>query len=132
MFIKLLILFTIVPLIELSLLIKLGQHIGLAATLVIVILTGIFGAYLARAQGFMIISKIQNDLRNGRIPADPLLDGILILSGGLLLVTPGLITDTIGLLILIPLTRKIIKKFLKRKIRQKLNSNQIYTSYTVE
>ena len=132
MIVKLILLFTLVPLIELSLLIKIGQHIGLGATLTIVILTGIVGAYLAREQGFITITRIRSDLQSGRIPADSLLDGILILAGGLLLVTPGIITDAIGFSVLIPFTRKIIKELLKEKIRRKIDSGQIYTSYKIE
>jgi len=132
MIFKLLLLFTLIPLIELSLLVKLGQQIGLGATLVIVILTGIVGAYLAREQGFIIITKIRNELQNGRLPADSLIDGILILAGGLLLVTPGILTDAIGFSALVPVTRKIIKEYLKQKFRQNINSGQIHTSYKVE
>ena len=132
MILKLLLLFTLIPLIELSLLIQLGQQIGLGATLMIVIITGIVGAYLAREQGFITITRIRNDLSDGRIPTDSLLDGILILAGGLLLVTPGILTDSIGFSVLIPFTRKIIKAYVKDKIRQQMDSGQVHTSYKVE
>jgi len=132
MFLRLLLLFTLIPLIELSLLIKLGQHIGLGATLTIVILTGILGAYLAREQGFLTISKIRYEIQNGKLPADSLLDAVLILAGGLLLVTPGLITDMIGFTILIPTTRKIVKDHIKNIIRRHINSGHLDTTYTVD
>ncbi|MBD3288010.1 membrane protein FxsA [candidate division KSB1 bacterium] len=132
MIFRLFLLFTLVPLIELSLLIKLGQKIGLGPTILIVVLTGILGAWLAKQQGFITISRIRFSLRSGQVPAEPLLDGVLILAGGLLLVTPGLITDAVGFSVLIPTTREIIKRFLKKKLKQKMDSGEIYTSYTIE
>ncbi|MFQ5750554.1 MAG: FxsA family protein, partial [bacterium] len=87
MLIRLLLLFTIVPLIELALLIKLGQHIGLFNTIAVVIVTGIVGAALARYEGFGILHRIQNELARGQLPAESLLDGALILAGALLLLT---------------------------------------------
>jgi len=132
MIFKLMLLFTLVPLIELSLLVTIGQKIGLGATLTIVILTGILGAYLAREQGFKVISKIQSELSNGRIPADSVIDGVLVLAGGLLLITPGFITDAVGFSVLIPISRALIKEYVKRKFRQKIDSGQIHTSYKVD
>ena len=132
MILRLFLLFTLIPLIELSLLIKLGQKIGLGPTVLIVVITGIAGAWLAKQQGFITISKIRLSLRSGQLPAEPLLDGVLILAGGLLLVTPGLITDAVGFSVLIPATRAIVKRFLKTKLKQKMDSGEIYTSYTIE
>lgn len=114
------------------LLIQLGREIGLASTLAIVILTGILGAYLAKQEGFLVITKIRQELNQGSIPAGQLLDGVLILSGGLLLLTPGLVTDFFGFLALIPITRNLFKNYLKRKLRQKIDANEIHTSYTIE
>jgi len=132
MLFRLILLFTFIPLIELSLLIELGKQIGLGSTIAIVILTGILGAYLAKHEGFMVINSIRQELNQGHIPAEQLIDGILILAGGLLLLTPGLLTDTIGFIVLIPFTRYYLKEFLKRKFKQKIDSNEIHTSYTIE
>jgi len=125
-------LFTLVPLVELSLLIELGRRIGLGATIAIVIITGILGAYLAKYEGFRIIFRIRRELSAGRLPTEELLDGVIILSGGLLLLTPGLMTDAIGFLALIPPTRSYIKRYLKRKFKQKIDSKQIHTYYTID
>ncbi len=81
MFLKLLILFTVIPLVELALLIEIGQKVGLTNTIALVILTGIIGAALARSQGFGIIQKIQAELAQGQIPADSLIHGAFILVG---------------------------------------------------
>lgn len=132
MLFRLILLFTLVPLIELSLLIEIGRQIGLFSTIAIVIITGIIGAYLAKYEGFRVIYRIRQDMSQGRIPAEGLLDGVIILAGGLLLLTPGLITDVIGFLALIPLSRHYIKQYLKRKFKQKIDSREIYTYYTID
>jgi UPF0716 protein FxsA len=132
MLLRLILLFTLIPLIELSLLIELGKQIGLGSTIAIVILTGILGAYLAKHEGFIAINRIQQDLSQGRLPAESLIDGVIILAGGLLLLTPGLLTDAIGFMALFPFTRDYLKKFLKQKFKQKINTGEIHTSYTIE
>ena len=121
MFIRLILLFSIVPFMELWLLIEIGHRIGVADTLALVILTGIAGAYLTKKEGFSVLQKIQAEMQMGRLPAESLFDGVLILAGGLLLLTPGIITDVIGFCTLLPFTRGIIKKIIKEKMSQKLD-----------
>jgi UPF0716 protein FxsA len=120
-FFRLLILFTAVPLIELYILIKAGARIGALSTIAIVILTGIVGAYLAKLEGLSVISKIRLSVHDGIFPGDELFDGILILSAGALLLTPGFITDGIGFILLIPWTRELVKDYLKKRVRQKID-----------
>jgi len=115
MFSRLLLLFILIPLVELALLIEIGQHVGVWPTIALVVGTGFIGASLARWQGFRVLMRIQEELRNGRIPAGELIDGLLILAGGLLLLTPGLLTDLVGFSALVPGTRKIIKTWLRRR-----------------
>lgn len=115
MFGILVLLFTVIPAFELVLLIKIGTHIGAINTLMIIILTGILGASLARFQGFLVIRKIQENLNKGIMPSAELIDGLMILVGGIVLLTPGFITDALGFLLLIPLTRSIIKALVKTK-----------------
>ena len=124
----LILLFIGVPIIELAILIKIGQSIGLGYTLGLVVFTGILGAYLARWQGFVTLRKIQEDLSNARMPADRLLDGVLILCSGILLVTPGIITDLIGFTGLTPFSRNLVKRWLKRKIKDALSQGRVTTS----
>ena len=123
----LILLFIGVPLIELAILIKIGQSVGLGYTLGLVIVTGILGAYLARWQGFVTLRKIQEDVNSGRMPADRLIDGVLILCSGILLLTPGLITDLIGFIGLIPFSRNLAKRWLKRKIKDMLSQGKVIT-----
>lgn len=123
----LILLFTLVPVIELALLIKVGQFIGLGNTIFIVIFTGVFGAYLAKTQGLITLIKIQDDINHGRVPTDRLFDGVMILCGGILLLTPGLITDIIGFIGLIPFTRNIIKIWIRRKVEDMVAHGRVIT-----
>ena len=124
MFFYLLLLFTLLPMTELVLLIKIGRHIGLLNAILIVIATGVFGASLARWQGLTVIKEVQSQLSVGIMPKEEILDGIIILAGGLLLLTPGLITDFIGLVAIIPITRKWIKYLVKKKLAQMIDEGR--------
>ena len=121
----LLIAFIVMPFIELSLLLKIHEHVGTMYTLSIVIMTGIIGAFLAKAQGIMIISKIQREVAQGRMPAPYLIDGVMILIAGILLITPGLITDTVGFSLLIPPIRYSIRMYMRKIIEKKLNNGSM-------
>lgn len=114
MFIRLLLLFTIVPILELALLIQLGSYVGLLPTIGLIAVTGVVGASLARSQGFLVVNQIRNKLAAGSLPADSLIEGLLILIGGGLLLTPGLLTDITGFSLIIPLTRKAIRRLVKK------------------
>ena len=111
--------FILIPILELAVLLKLHEAAGLGNTLAIVIITGFVGAFLARAQGIMVLAQIRRDLAEGRMPAPRLMDGVMILIAGVLLITPGLITDTVGFLLLIPVVRSTIRAWLRRKLEEK-------------
>jgi len=123
----LILLFTLVPIAELALLIKVGQYIGVGYTLGIVVFTGVVGAYLAKMQGLFTLRRIQDDINQGRMPKDTLFDGVLILCSGILLLTPGFITDLIGFMGLIPFTRNLFKRWLKRKIEDMISHGKVIT-----
>ena len=125
MLIKLILLFTIVPFIELTLLIEIGSHIGTLNTIMIVIITGIIGAFMARIAGFTVLMKIQENLREGIFPKDELFDGVLILISGAFLITPGLLTDALGFFLLIPFGRLVVKRWLKEIIQTRIDRNEI-------
>jgi len=116
---RLLLLFTIVPLIELALLVAIDRHVGLAVTLALVITTGMIGAWLARSQGLRTLARLKWELQAGRMPAEPLLDGLMILIAAAMLLTPGLLTDLCGFFLLVPagrgLVRRVVVKRLKRR-----------------
>jgi len=99
-------LFVAVPIIEIGLFIQVGGFLGLWSTLAIVILTALVGTALMRAQGMAALQKLQTSIESGGNPADPIANGAFILIAGLLLLTPGFFTDTVGLLLLIPPVRQ--------------------------
>jgi len=121
-FIKLLIIFIFIPILEIYILLQAGQMIGLGPTLALIILTGIAGAWLARSQGLEILRRIQQETASGHMPAQTLIDGALILVGGLTLLTPGFFTDAIGFSLIVPFTRELWRKafqaWLDKQIRQ--------------
>ena len=123
MFARLLILFIAVPLVELALLIKLGNAIGLWPTIFIVIATGVLGAALARSQGTRVISAIREEVAEGRPPTESLLNGLLVLVGGVVLLTPGLLTDLLGFSLLVPFTRNWFRKRLQGRLRKYAERN---------
>ena len=131
MLLRLLLLFTLVPIVELALLIEVGRQVGTLPTVIVVIGTGIAGAALARSQGSQAFSRLKSAIGSGVFPAEEIFDGALILGGGLLLVTPGLLTDLIGFAALIPGSRRLVKEFLKRLVRQKLRSGVVRVKYDV-
>lgn len=120
MFLYLVLLFTVLPAIELIVLIRIGQAFGIINALLLIIGTGVAGAYIARLQGFYVLQRIQNQLNQGIMPAEDVVNGAMILAGGITLLTPGLITDIIGFMLIIPSTRNIIKKILKSAFQKNL------------
>lgn len=127
MFGRLFLLFTIVPLVELYLLIKVGEVVGALNTVLLIIGTGVLGAYLARLEGLRTLNQINMNLANGIMPAEELVDGVIILVAGLLLVTPGILTDVCGFLLLAPFTRNVFKRWLRRKFDRMVASGNIRT-----
>lgn len=125
MFIRLLILFTIVPIVELYVLLQVGGQIGAGPTIALILLTGIAGAYLARTQGFDLLRRIQAQLAEGQIPTGELLDGAMVLVGGVLLLTPGFCTDLFGFSLLVPFTRAFIKRFARLWLQKLIESGSI-------
>jgi UPF0716 protein FxsA len=116
-----------IPLIELALLIKLGSYLGVFNTLLIVVGTGVLGAYLAKMQGLMILRDLQYEVNQGRMPMDHIFDGIIILCSGIVLLTPGVLTDICGFLGLFPVTRKMFKEWMKKKIQAVVNRGDTIT-----
>ena len=125
MLLRLALLFVLMPLVELAILVYLGTIIGALYTILIVVATGILGAFMARNQGLAALSRIRGSIERGIIPSDELFDGALILVGGLLLLTPGIITDIIGFALLVPQTRRIIGRWLRSLIRRRIQRGEI-------
>ncbi len=121
MFLYLILLFTIIPVTELIILINLSHTFGILNTFLLVVGTGVIGAYIARLQGFIILKDIQDQLNRGNMPTEQMISGVMLLVGGLALLTPGLLTDIFGLLLLFPITRELIKIWLKKKLKNDLS-----------
>ncbi len=120
MFLKLLLLFIITPIVEMALLIELGKRIGTGPTIGIIVLTGIVGASLAKSQGLRILRNIKQSINEGEIPHNHLIEGLLILIGGALLITPGILTDATGFVLVIPWTRRLVRERLKKYFSGKI------------
>ncbi len=121
----LIILFIVVPAVELTLLIEIGSRIGTLATLGLIVLTGFVGATLARMQGFLVLRRIQTSMNRGELPASSLVDGLIILIAGALLITPGILTDAVGFLCLLPVFREYLKKRARRWIENQIRDQRI-------
>ena len=125
MFIKPLIFFVFVPVMELYILIEAGRIMGLAPTIGLIIMTGVAGAWLARSQGVEILRRIQEETSRGQMPATTLIDGALILVGGLLLLTPGFFTDALGFSFLVPATRDLWRKGLSAWLQNQIKQGSV-------
>lgn len=121
----LLALLIIIPTIEIWGFVTAGQAFGWVPTLLLVILTGVVGAWLAKQQGLQIFQLAQVQLQRGELPGEAILDGILIFAGGLVLLTPGFFTDFLGLLCLIPVTRGIMKIYIKKWLWKNIQNGRI-------
>ncbi|HEV7278946.1 MAG TPA: FxsA family protein [Pirellulaceae bacterium] len=113
-FLTILTLFIVVPILELTLLLLVGSYTAWWVPLAMVLVTGVVGSLLAHSQGWKTVKKIRSQLGSGRIPADSLMDGAMILAAGIMLLTPGLISDTVGISLLLPPIRRFYKDWLIR------------------
>jgi UPF0716 protein FxsA len=118
-------LFVIVPILELMLLIRIGEVIGLLPTLGLVLFTGVAGAALARMEGVRVFFQFQRELAAGRIPGQPMLDGISVLLGAAFLLTPGILTDLAGLALLFPPTRRWIQRRVRKRLENRIADGSI-------
>ncbi|PLX98960.1 MAG: membrane protein FxsA [Desulfuromonas sp.] len=125
MFVKLSILFITIPICEIFIFLQAGEIIGLWPTILTVVLTGLAGAYLARTQGFDLLQRIGKSMDAGELPANELVDGVFILSGGLLLLTPGFLTDLLGFICLAPISRIPLKQLLVGWFKRKVEKGEI-------
>jgi UPF0716 protein FxsA len=114
----------VIPALEIGFLLLSGKTIGVLPTIFLIVLTGVVGAWLAKKQGIEALRKAQQQMQYGQIPNEAILDGLCILVGGLLLLTPGFITDITGFLLLFPISRNKIKPILLSIIRKMIDKNQ--------
>ena len=129
---RLLLLFIAVPVVELVLLIEIGQRIGTLATIGLIMGTGIVGASLARQQGISTLARLRKDLDDGRLPAEPIVDGVLILIAAAVLITPGVLTDLVGFLCLVPACRQVLKRYLKGRFERAVRDGTVGVAVTFD
>ena len=137
---KLFLLLTILPLIELALLLLLSKYTSITSTLLFVVLTGIAGAILLHYQGWATYRNLRRDLAEGRMPTDSLLDGLMIFLAGVLLITPGVLTDLFGMTLLLPPCRRLYRRWATAWIKSKFQirsftgseRSQVIDSYVID
>jgi len=129
MLLRLLILLTAVPLVELLILLRLADRFSWSSTIALVLITGALGAWLARREGLRTLRKIQTDLSAGTAPTQAVVEGGLIVVAGLVLVTPGILTDLVGFALLIPPIRRWVRRRLTEAFKRRvvvLHSDRVY------
>jgi UPF0716 protein FxsA len=119
---KLMLLFTVVPIVELALLLWVGSWLGAAPTIGLVLGTAVLGSFLAKRQGLAAWRQLQDDLAAGKLPQDALFDGMAVLIAATLLISPGVLSDISGILLMIPACRGPIKAYLKKRFTRSLGS----------
>jgi UPF0716 protein FxsA len=126
---RLALLFIGLPLLELYILIKIGSHLGAFVTIGLVIFTALLGLLLARFEGLRTWHQIRQSLSQGIVPAEEMVDSVLIFAGGVLFVIPGVITDVAALILLIPFTRTIFKRWLRRRFDRAVERGNVRLQY---
>ncbi|MFK5954322.1 MAG: FxsA family protein [Desulfobacterium sp.] len=125
MLFRLFLCFTLIPMIELYLLIQVGSVIGGFNTIILVVISGFLGAWLARMEGMNTLMRVRTNMQQGIMPTEDLLDGLIILIAGIVLITPGLLTDAMGITLLWPVSRNAVKQFLRKKFDEWTSNNTI-------
>ena len=120
MLVPLMLLFIVVPIAELAVIIQVGQEIGVLPTVGILVADSLLGSLLMRSQGRAAWRRFNEAMQSGRPPAREVLDGVLVIFGGALLLTPGFITDLLGLALLAPPTRAVVRRLLVRRFADRM------------
>ncbi|MEM7385817.1 MAG: FxsA family protein [Verrucomicrobiota bacterium] len=121
MFLRLLLLFIVVPVLELILFLTLGKQIGIPLTILIILITAVLGAWLTKKEGLRALNRFQKAMGEGRLPHEEVLDGMMILVAGAVLLTPGFLTDTVGFLLLTPPVRDLLKKHFGQHLKTRIH-----------
>ena len=122
---KFLMFLILVPIIEICVVLLSGKLIGAFPTLVLIVVTGILGVYLAKTRGFKAFQQLKIAIERGQAPGDAIIDGVLTFIGSIMLVLPGFISDIIGILLVTPIARKLFKPIIYYWLRKKIKKGQI-------
>jgi UPF0716 protein FxsA len=123
---RIVLLFLITPVVELALLIQVGEYIGFWPTIALIVATGLAGSFLARREGFSVWQRFNKRLAEGGLPGQELVDGMIILVAGALLITPGVLTDVFGFIGLLPFTRAPVRRFLIKRLRRRMEDGSVH------
>ena len=116
--VALLVAFVVLPIVELAVILQVGSSIGVLRTVALLVVVSVLGAWLVKREGVATARRFRAALSAGRVPADEVTDGVLVLAGGALLLTPGFVTDVIGLLLVAPPSRAIAARALRGRARR--------------
>ncbi len=116
--------FITLPVIELMLLLRIGSWLGVLPTVLLVIVTGVIGAALARSQGIQVLTRMRQELASGRPPVASMVDGALVLVAGVLLLTPGVVTDAVGIALLLPPVRALVRGAFAARLKGMVQSGR--------
>ncbi len=122
---KWILIFMLIPATEIFIYIQLGKYVGMPVVVLLILATGAAGVILSRQQGFYIIKRVRENLQSGIVPGNQLLDGLLVLVGAILLLTPGLLTDLTGFLLLLPWSRVYVREFIKKRLRRWMDEGKV-------
>lgn len=125
MFGRLFALFLIVPVVDLALLVAVGDRVGFWPTVAVVVLTALLGSWLAKREGLAAWQRVQGQIASGGVPGQALIDGLLILVAGTLLLTPGFLTDIVGILGLFPPTRAVVRRALRARFERAVREGSV-------
>tara|TARA_B100000214_G_C23630776_1_gene473892 strand:+ start:174 stop:623 length:450 start_codon:yes stop_codon:yes gene_type:complete len=117
------ILFVVVPILELMVIIQVGQSVGAWNTVILLVVDSLVGAWLVKHQGIGLLKKSQDRLRKGELPSDEIFSGVTVLFAGALMLTPGFLTDLVGLLLLVPPIRAGVLMIVRRKFRSRIGTS---------
>ena len=120
----------VTPIVELWFLIQIGSWLGVLPTIMIVVLTAAWGAYLTRLEGLRVLTQYQTSLARGEMPTGALFDGLSVFVGGALLLTPGFFTDALGFALLFAPSRALFKAMLVKWTQEKVNTGQVFVHHS--
>jgi len=129
MLFRLFLAFTLIPVGEIYLLVKIGSYVGALNTVILVIVTGFTGAFLARLQGLQVMYRVRSSMIRGEMPSGELVDALLIFIAGIVLLTPGFITDIAGILLLTPYIRMHLKRLAMERIKDWIKNQEVRVTY---
>lgn len=120
------IVFIVVPLVELYVIVQVGHAIGVLNTIGVLLVVSVVGAWLTKHEGFVVLQRVRERLGRGEVPGREMIDGLIILLGGLLLLTPGFVTDAAGIVLLFPPTRALARAWLRRRFSLQVTTIEPY------